>query len=970
MFDDIDDFSISESQKCTPEECNKILNTYKHSSINIITQNIRSINHNYSNFLTLMERIKLNLDIIVLTECWLSCCPAIPNMIGYECHSTKHIHNQNDGVVFYAKRDLNGLIEEPYIPNANCLILKLNNDVAIVGIYRSPSTNDIDEFCDHLNAILNGLSGFRNVMVIGDINIDIIINSNNTSQYLDILAYHGLLSAHHIPTRLYSCLDHVMLKTRYHAKTMILSSSITDHEAVLLNLKYKHKRILNTHIKHITNYDKLTKTINELDFTRIYSNKNANEATNLFVNILHNAINSNTEKRKINKKNILLKPWMTPGLLRCIKHRDKLHINMKASPNNHTYRFIYTRYRNFCNKLLKKLKREYDRKELIEAGTNSKKIWKTIKSIANLDTQRDKSIRLLSLSDEPIVSLNKTNHFFANVGKELAANLINQNSPRPFSSSLPNVNMPNSFVMYDTDVEEVYKIIMSLKNDCSVGWDGISSNIIKRYRDVLVEPISYICNLSLSTGVFPKAFKKSVIRPIYKGGDGSNVTNYRPISILTTLSKILERVINKRLYEYIERYKLLADQQYGFRIGRSTEDAVLDLSTYILNNLDNGSKCLAIFLDLAKAFDTVSIPLLLWKLEQIGIRGHQLKIINDFLTDREQCVKIDNFHSEYLQVNYGIPQGSILGPTLFLIYINDLCRLSIEQGKIISFADDTVLLFQAKTWKEVFELAQKGFNKTYTWLRENILTLNHTKTNYMCFSIRNNTQPDNSFKIVMHSCLLHHVSCSCTPLVKTSTTRYLGVHIDQNMKFDNHIDLLTKRIRKIMYVFRNLRGLTEPKLSKIIYYALCQSIIFYCITVWGGVNNNTILPLERAVRGVLKVQYNQPIRYPTEKLYIECNVLSVRKLYILSVVLKKHASLQYNPTITLSRNPHIFPYDKKIRTSFFQKHYPFLSTYLYNIINKKHNLYSMNKSNCKRRLKQLLNNCTYEETESMLKVVS
>lgn len=922
-------------------------------------------------FLTVLTRINLQCDVIILTECWLSHCTVTPVIDGYNSFSTNNAYNQNDGIVVYVKECYNVKIEEPTFTNANCLVIKLNSNTVIVSVYRSPSCRNIKNFCENLDLVLTNLKIFDNIIVIGDLNIDINRINPDTSHYLDLLAFHGLLAAHHIPTRYNSCIDHVMLKTKVSSKTLVLTSSITDHESVLLSLKikktYKHNTINSTNINH----SGIAKSLSSLSFAEIYNSNDANFAINKLIDILQDILEKNTNIKKYTRRNRLLKPWMTPGLLRCIKHRDRLHAKVKSFPIDNNIKITYTRYRNFCNSLLKKLKRNYDREELQKAGTNNKQIWRVIKNIANINSITNKESLLLS-PESPVESINKINIFFADIGKKFANEINNNVAPPDFSHYLTSNGIPNSFVMCDTDENEVKNIILSLKNNCASGWDGIPISVLKNHSSTLIPLIAHICNVCFSTGTFPSAFKKSIIRPIYKGGDGGCVNNYRPISILTSLSKVLEKIINTRLIDYLQRYNLLSDQQYGFRNNKSTTDAVHDLTNFIVKNMDNGNKCLSIFLDLAKAFDTVSIPLLLHKLESIGIRGNQLKLFTDFLSDRRQCVKIDNVISSELPVIFGIPQGSILGPTLFLIYINDLCRMSLRQGKIVAFADDTSLCFQGKTWQEVFSVAQEGFNVVAKWLNYNILTLNTSKTTYLTFSIRNSSQPPISLdKITAHVCNNVNTICSCSHILRSSSTKYLGIQIDQNLNFKNHVNALTKRMRKLIYLFKSLRSVIELKLLKNIYLALCQSLVTYCITVWGGINVSTLLPLERVVRVILKVGANRPMRYPTNILYNDYSVLNVRQLYIKNLMIRMYAVLgnEKCQSSEVTRKINVFSYDAPIKTSFIRMFYPFLGVYLYNKLNKVLNYNCKTKYECKNLTIKWLMNKTYSETENLLKIV-
>lgn len=276
------------------------------------------------------------------------------------------------------------------------------------------------------------------------------------------------------------------------------------------------------------------------------------------------------------------------------------------------------------------------------------------------------------------------------------------------------------------------------------------------------------------------------------------------------------------------------------------------------------------------------------------------------MTGRLQSVRVGNYNIGDLPVTHGVPQGSILGPTLFLVYINDLTSLKLSHGKILSFADDTALVFTADSKKEeAFNAAQSGFDSVGEWLEDNVLILNVDKTKYICFSIRSNTDTYNDrHHIVSHECVFRE-SCSCSKLEHVKIIKYLGVIIDSNLNFKDHTKTLCGRIRKLIYIFKNLRHVAEPSVLKQIYYALCQSLLSYCITSWGGSPESTIKPVEVAQRAILKVCTFKPRLFPTSLLYEYCGVLTVRQLYLLNTIIMQHKKLIYDPLISRRRTKNL-----------------------------------------------------------------
>lgn len=938
--------------------------------------NIRSINSNFDKLATLLSYLKLTWDVIILTECWLSKALNVPTLDGYLSYVSKEILNQNDGVVIYIRNDIDHKIEYPDFKDGNTIICKLGNSSAIVAIYRSPSHKKIVNFLNSLQMTLTDLAPIPSVSVIGDINIDIIPENKpklNPDDYLNLISSLGYSPTHYFPTHDKSCLDHVLLKSKHNSKTIILNDSITDHAPTLLSLDLEIQRLKPKSVRFHTNFPSVKADIDSCDFSDIITLTEPNTATELLVTKLSNIITSHTTVRNLPRRQRTIKPWITPGLLKCIRNRDRLYKKYKKSPEKQANKITYTRYRNFCNSLLKKLKHSYEKNEFEKAKNKPKATWEVIKKITNTYSKSSTPIELLQLSSDPMASLNKVNHFFSSVGASLANNIQNTskegyNLP---SQSSPLESQLNSLTILDVDVNEINKIILGLRNDSAVGWDGISASVIKSSRLALAPIITHVCQLCLSAGVFPNTLKKALVHPIHKGGEKDNMTNYRPISVLTTMSKILEKVLNDRLVGFLTKYNIIAQNQYGFCKGKSTEDAVLHLTEKISKTLDKKSKCIGIFLDLKKAFDTVSMPLLINKLSRVGIRGLALDIFKDYLTQRSQRVKIDHYLSRDASLTYGVPQGSILGPTLFLLYINDLCKLSIPNCNIVTYADDTALLVDGITWDTARIHAERSLEVVMKWLSGNLLTLNLDKTMYLTFALTSPGKPPHgSFAIRAHNkCIFSYYNqsnCSCETLKRVDRVKYLGVIIDDSLSWGPHITSLTCRARKLIYIFKLLRPSADMNVLYTVYNALAQSILSYCITAWGGAPKTSIIKLERAQRAILKVINGKPFRYPTMLLYCESKVLTVRQLFIHQSILRTHTSHPYDPFLTVKRRKDRVFQSFRCNTGHAQRQFYIIGPRLYNNISKDLELYHLTKNACKPLIKKWLLKFSYEDTEKLL----
>ncbi|CAH2095676.1 unnamed protein product [Euphydryas editha] len=342
-----------------------------------------------------------------------------------------------------------------------------------------------------------------------------------------------------------------------------------------------------------------------------------------------------------------------------------------------------------------------------------------------------------------------------------------------------------------------------------------------------------------------------------------------------------------------------------------------------------------------------------------------------YLSNRKQRVKIGDLTSADVQVTYGVPQGSVIGPTLFLIYINPLCSLKLDHCRIFTFADDTAMIFYGKTWQDVRTKAEEGLRIATRWLQANILTLNESKTKFLTFGTSKATLPEDNFTIKIHGCRdIIAQSCQCTEIERLHTIKYLGVLVDETLTWKPHIELIAERVRKLIYIFRYLRQVADSNLIKTVYFALAQSILSFCLLAWGGANKTNMIVIERAQRALLKVMTFKPYKFSTWELYTECEVLSVRKLFILQTILAQHKKVSYTASKKYSsrRIKNVCP-ALRVRTTFIKKFQCFIGPHLYNKMNKILSINSLNQYDCKHKIINWLKSLSYDEVENLFKIV-
>ena len=359
--------------------------------------------------------------------------------------------------------------------------------------------------------------------------------------------------------------------------------------------------------------------------------------------------------------------------------------------------------------------------------------------------------------------------------------------------------------------------------------------------------MSNIINLSFVTGLFPDLCKLAKVIPIYKGEDELLCENYRPISLLPIFSKIFEKVIYTRMYTFLSDNNLIYSKQFGFRSNHSTNHALVSLTEGIKTFLDTGFLVAGIFLDLRKAFDTVNHKLLLHKLTRYGFRGISNKLLQSFLFNRNQFVSIKGFDSELMEVKCGVPQGSTLGPLLFLLYINDL-RFCLNKSNVSHFADDTCLTHASKDIKLLERSLNADIVNVTEWLNTNRLSLNVKKTKLLLFYSKN--KQATNFSIKINNCYIEPVS----------HVKYLGVHIDNNLSWDYHIKCLSNKLGRANGIISKLRHFLPNKTLISVYYAIFHSHIIYGCSVWSmtTLNNINIINIlqKKCIRIINFAQFN------------------------------------------------------------------------------------------------------------------
>ena len=423
---------------------------------------------------------------------------------------------------------------------------------------------------------------------------------------------------------------------------------------------------------------------------------------------------------------------------------------------------------------------------------------------------------------------------------------------------------------------ELQTAFQSLQSNKSAGVDEISVNVVKHVFDIIESPLHHIFDLSLKTGKFPYKLKIARVTPIFKSGDDSNVTNYRPISVLPCFSKLLERIMYNRLYKHLTENDMLYSKQFGFQKRHSTDHAVIELINDITNAFDNNCFSLGVFIDLSKAFDTVNHDILMTKLEHYGIKNKNLLWFRDYLTNRKQCIYYGTNTTLQKRISCGVPQGSILGPLLFLLYINDLHSTSTLLNFIL-FADDSNLFYSHKDIKTLFKIVNEELIKVDEWFKSNKLSLNIKKTKYTLF-FKPTKADDIPFK-------LPNFLINDTPIERQTSMKFLGVLLDENLSWRSHIQTIENKISKNIAMLYKVKALLNLKSLKSLYFCFVHSYLTYCNIAWASTNHTKLKKLYNKQKHACRVIFGADRSTPSEPLLRELRVLNIYKLNIHQVLL-------------------------------------------------------------------------------------
>lgn len=891
------------------------------NQFSLYSHNIRSLPNKWSDFSGFIQELNcdnFNFSVIGLQEIWnipagvAYTLPGYHNLIYKTRDSSGTNNNIGGGIGFFIDKNYsfeiieNISIFEPRVFESLFIKVKVGKKFKIIGNIYRPNTlpyASLNKFNEYMNTILHNLQitpdlkNCTDFCLIGDFNIDLIKYKSHkeTAHYLESLLSAGLLPLITKPTRIASnsasLIDHI--STTYKSDNYnsgILLSDISDHNPVFYIQPCSTRKSAPVSVKarqiNSRTIPKFKEYLSNLDYSDILNTNDPAQAFSSFFKKINTGVDTAFPEKIMSKsfKNIPLNPWMTPALLVSRKQKLKLAAKKLCLPNQLNIE-KYKNYNKMYNKLIRKAKYNYYENKFNLFSKDIKNTWSTIREVLGTHKKRESIPQFFKVNNSIIEGTkeiaNGFNTFFSNIGSELS-NKIGKAEGSIFTSLGPAVE--SNFMFCKVTPLLIQETVGKMKPKTSSGPDLISSKLLKMILPEIITPLCHIINLSFRTGYVPPEFKIAKVIPVFKAEDKHQFTNYRPISLLSTFSKLIEKIVAKQMVGFLNKNKILYNHQYGFRSGFNTTQPVVHFLNKIYSALNKlgPEYTLSIFLDLSKAFDTVNHDILLQKMQHYGFHGVSQQWFKNYLLFRQQYVSVNGMDSDLNFISCGVPQGSVLGPILFLIFINDLPNAT--NLFTLLFADDTTFQLCDKNLQELITKGNNELSKAANWFKLNKLTLNVSKTKFIIFRNKNMVIDPDSISLKIGHEIIERIGQDCAK----KSYKFVGHLLDEFLTWEPHINHIQTKLGSGNYAISKCKNILPLKIRKMLYNSLVKPHLENGIIFWGGLSKSKKERIFKMQKKCIRNLAGKEFRAHTSPLFKYLNLLKVHDIYKLNSCLFMH----------------------------------------------------------------------------------
>ena len=665
----------------------------------------------------------------------------------------------------------------------------------------------------------------------------------------------------------------------------VITAPIGDHPSIFLVTGSCHN-LMHTrqHVRTIRDVGTCTLGIfrNELiviDWSDVMRAECPRVAYRLFINKFKDAYDRSFPFKTLKPVHKCKKPWITKQCLKEIRAKNKLYNVFLNDKSEEAFK-IFKAQRNKVNNLLRCERRRYLHR-LFDVNIMRKPdlAWKRVNEVLGRKADGNADLSEIISNGQTISGVHLANTF-----NNYFTSLSSANSHSPHCLQYLGVPLKDSAFLAPTGANEIIHAFMSLKNSNSSDANGFQIRPVKEVLDIIAPILEHVFNLVFLHGHFPEELQKAKVIVLHKGGDANELSNYRPISLLPVFSKGLEKLIYNRMITFIEKHQIITDSQFGFRKGFSTEDALLSQKEIILQSFELEMCTLGVFVDYSKAFDNINHSTLLKKLSHYGFRGVFLELLTSYLKHRQQQVYINHHTSYFKALSAGVPQGSILGPLLFCLYINDIARID-NSARFIIYADDTTLLFTARDAADVIKDANHTLSLLSSWSADNSLKINVVKTKAVLF------RPKNRRMEAQTGLYYENSSIEIVPSVKS-----LGILFEEHMSWNKHTELIAGKISRVCGILNKCKYYLPKDIKLLIYNSLLASHINYCYLIKATTTLANIKNLHIIQKKAIRAIMNAPHNSHTEPFFLQLNLVPLPSLY------EKMLSKRYQAAVAKKNN--------------------------------------------------------------------